>query len=347
MMELYLNQIDLTGTGRTTAGFRAGTALVWGNDVISDSSAMNINTECYRQTQVLPYGPSDGAAPIDKNDTEGNGTYVPGHSPRQFASGSISSSTFSGTTVAQVVVNGINGTLDWTGYELSDLTNPAGTVGLVDDDGAAVNCLITASSGTSNQATFTVSNTANQNYDSSSSWKKNDTVVIYRVLRSMDQPGMGQTDLLTGNPATGVSQWPHQNVEPIYAWLNTFNGANQYDTVKLPLQRPYPTIKENRDFFNWNASFVAGRDDTLSTGVGVGTLAQRPTHCTPGVDGVQPQAGTGNAPGVAYWATDTNTLYACTDTNTWTSYYTPYIYPHPLVSGDPVPPEAPQNLRIK
>ena len=28
-------------------------------------------------------------------------------------------------------------------------------------------------------------------------------------------------------------------------------------------------------------------------------------------------------------------LYKCTATNTWSVYYTPYDYPHPLRSGDP------------
>jgi hypothetical protein len=43
----------------------------------------------------------------------------------------------------------------------------------------------------------------------------------------------------------------------------------------------------------------------------------------------------GNTPGVGYWASDINTLYVCNPTNTWTVYYTPFTYPHPLVS-DPV-----------
>ena len=31
----------------------------------------------------------------------------------------------------------------------------------------------------------------------------------------------------------------------------------------------------------------------------------------------------------------------CTATNTWTLYYTPYTYPHPLVSGSSPPPPPP------
>jgi hypothetical protein len=77
-----------------------------------------------------------------------------------------------------------------------------------------------------------------------------------------------------------------------------------------------------------------------SIGVGQGTFANRPSTCTAGTD---PAQGNIAAPGVAYWATDQSTLYVCNPTNTWTAYYTPYTYPHPLTQGTQ-PPNPPTNL---
>jgi hypothetical protein len=64
-----------------------------------------------------------------------------------------------------------------------------------------------------------------------------------------------------------------------------------------------------------------------TTGMGFGTLSNRPTTCT-----------TGSEPGsgVGYFATDVGaqgTLYRCSATNVWTVQYTPYTYPHPLLQG--------------
>lgn len=74
-----------------------------------------------------------------------------------------------------------------------------------------------------------------------------------------------------------------------------------------------------------------------TTGIGHGTLANRPTTCT---HTTAPDGDEGG--GVMYWATDqgswnvsgdgrgSGVLYRCSATNTWTVHYTPYTYPHPL-----------------
>lgn len=126
----------------------------------------------------------------------------------------------------------------------------------------------------------------------------------------------GETFLNTAAPA--------QIKAPAYFWSNL--GVAQPNDIYL-----YGTsgdhIKNNRDYYNYTASF----DGTA--GVGCGTLAARPATCTTDV---------------AYWATNqsctdltgmvganpttpiSGTLYKCTAPNTWTAYYTPYTYPHPL-----------------
>ena len=89
-----------------------------------------------------------------------------------------------------------------------------------------------------------------------------------------------------------------------------------------------------------------------TSGVGWGTLANRPTTCT-----TSSETAYGNgAAGVGYFATDEGpqgTLYTCSATNTWTVYYTPYTYPHPLVSGTSTQPPTnggspapPKNLSV-
>lgn len=317
VVEAYLNTFDERTSGALGMDTRAGTGLYWGNTYLTKPGFAGYNINIYRQTQAQRiWGASNGTNCLDNNDTEGNGTYVAGHSPHLYFSGPISARVLNSNGLpTSITLNGIDGTRNWAGYTISDLGS--GTVSLTSASANMANiALIVSNSGT----TLTVTATANQN-STASNWAVGNAVAIYRLARaSLDQPGMGKSDLITGNPPTNT-QWPNQQSEPIYSWLNTLNGSNFAKMFKIPLNSPYPTVRENRDFYNWNTNFDG------KTGVGAGPLSARPSTCTTGV---------------GYWAADQNTLYVATATNTWSVYYKPYVYPHPLT----IRPLPPTNLTM-
>jgi hypothetical protein len=168
----------------------------------------------------------------------------------------------------------------------------------------------------------------------------------------LDQPGRGIGDLLTGgftfdgsgsnnvtNTATGCTSSspcaaPRQASEPIYEWMDNYSAVPQNPSNLVANSNPSALIA-NSDYYTWcSASSLSGCTSFNGTvGVGSGTLAARPSTCTTGV---------------AYWATDQGSwnnsgsggqgqLFKCTSTNTWTLFYTPYTYPHPLVASSPAP----------
>lgn len=158
----------------------------------------------------------------------------------------------------------------------------------------------------------------------------------------LDQPGRGYfASANAGNwpNASSYSELNYQALMPIYLAANVWNGGEPPATaVYFPSTTGY--MKTNRE---WYDQLPAGRFNG-TVGTGYGTLSQRPATCTTGV---------------GYWATDQGSwnasgadgvLYKCTARNTWTLYYTPYSYPHPLTGLSSNPPTtkltAPKNLRI-
>ncbi len=93
----------------------------------------------------------------------------------------------------------------------------------------------------------------------------------------------------------------------------------------------------------------------ITSGIGCGTLANRPPACTTGTGYWATNQSCTNLTGMvgAYPATPiSGTFYQCTSTNTWTAYFTPYTYPHPLRGGAGgggiavVAPNSPLNLTV-
>lgn len=133
-------------------------------------------------------------------------------------------------------------------------------------------------------------------------------------------------------------------LRPQYYWNNRWgDGTAITVNISCPNQGTMPVycpqhIQANRDYYQGGVAPQTSPTSPFNGtgGTGFGTLANRPATCTTGAEA---------GGGVAYWATDTSTLYRCSATNTWTAYYRPYVYPHPLVQ-DGSAPSPPTSLRI-
>lgn len=341
-IEVYKNNYNFTYTANA-GQIRGGTALIHDN-VYGGSLTAGTILQTFRDLFAWTIwggttGVNANTSLYDVNDSHGayyTGTVGTATTPSG-TSGTITDSGSPSWTTNQwqstagysyiIVNNSVVGTgTSWTGSTYQQ---------------ASVNLFGFITSNTPNQITFNWINFGYGPVGGNPTFSAGNSYSIYKVLVALDQPGRGQGDLLVrdsnGNPT--VVAWPHDALEPVYAWNNTHNGS------QVGVTSSSPTVWANRDYYNSVGGVQTSPTSPFNgtVGTGFGTLANRPTTCTAGTD-----VGGGSAiPGVAYWATDQNSgngeLYVCTATNTWTPYYTPYTYPHPLVSGTP---SAPTNLRI-
>ena len=126
-----------------------------------------------------------------------------------------------------------------------------------------------------------------------------------------------------------------------YFWRNLVNSSecvvetrNLWETWDPPHTEdagcPTEIPTENSEYWNYNASYGANADRSQQ-GIYCGDTL--PTKCNVG-DGAwitsQSCDTLTNYVGANPTTPISGTLYKCTSTDTWTSYYTPYTYPHPL-----------------
>lgn len=242
------------------------------------------------------------------NTFTGNG-FQNGDSFAILASTLSAAGTHTGSSGVQILTDSTKSWTvnQWAGYALLDITQ-----------------------GLSWQVGSNTSDTASyESQPNNPSWTltSGDEYAILRSTQCFDQPALSGGSLLSGTvPAIPASA---ETVDPIYEWDNTgttpLHGYVESDSLLIAADSGYYSGGANGAQTNATSPF----DGT--TGVGFGTLANRPTTCTQGVGYFATDQGTWNHSGNGFGQ---GVLYTCSATNTWTASYTPYTYPHPL-TGNP------------
>ena len=321
--EHYCNSVTSTLTvdpNFAAVDMSSGPALVWGNSwdqVFKSIYRFNVtrkNSATYAQTP-----PATGwgyAGPLKSGTVNVTGTAV------TWASGDNFDVAWPAGLMIYVVGMTAEGV---TGQEPAD--GPTGGIASVGSTTALTLCCSGHTGGPLTGAAYSIG----------AAWDVNTDSLGYPAL---DQPARGYGAILTNdhpnkiNLSTGTIAWPTQALEQIYIWNNTGGyvagwGNLTYSDVSSG------RVVTNRDFYAATTVQTSSSSPFNGTaGMGFGTLANRPTTCTVGVSYFATDQGSWNTSTTNYYGVQQNgadgVLYKCTATDTWTLYYTPYTYPHPL-----------------
>jgi hypothetical protein len=331
--EFYDNSLTCTNTSQgcvSGLGERSGVSYTFDNTFTAQSGSWFNNYVTLVDYRTFAYFPvwngCDGTSPYDDNDgtVYYTGTYT----------GVNGLTTFLDSAEAWI---GTFGSSSWASTAAAN-GSPYSIHNVTQDFGAE----IASSSG--DGLTFANPPDCDWAAQSNCTWNLGDTYQIRRATYCLDQPSRSGGTLLSGatpSPAANVGEV----LDPTYEWGDTHTGSFNHD----PIDSGTLKLMNNRDYY-YEVSQSAQTSPTSpfngTVGTGFGTLANRPTTCTPRV---------------AYWATDQGSwnqsgnggqgeLYTCTATNTWTMSYEPYTYPHPLIAGGTTgtsggnPPSPPTEL---
>lgn len=311
--EVYRNTVLISGWAASTfAGTRGGTGMTFDNAITTTGG-----------------GSIDGIANLsnDRQDDTLGGNRTLYFGPCGVVTLSAGALTSSGTTA----------TITLTGHRFNVTPQNAMPITISGASPAGYNGTFTITGGTTGTITYTLASTlsspATGTITIRNPYDGNTDATGYRCL---DQVGAGQGDLMSGFDPPLPKAWTNQALEPHYFWNNTKNAA-----ITNPVSNS-ASVVNLRDYFGHNASF----NGTTQHGVGVGVRSARPSSCAVGDAWWATDIGSWNTVTSGPWVGIQGVLDKCTATNTWTNAaYTPYQYPHPLVSGDIPPDPPPANVR--
>jgi hypothetical protein len=305
--EFYGNTWTVTSGTPQVAGARGGTGVAWGNTLTASGGAMCcfFTLSTYRAGgNTGGWGACDGSTVYDGNDGT---TYYSG------TIGSYNAGTYTITA---------SGSPGWTTNQWSPAGAPYSVHDVTQNNGWEISA--------NGSGTLTL-NSALAGGPGSWTPAPGDSIQILRATWCLDQAaGRGAGILYSGSTATPASS-ANEVLSPSYFWSNPSPspafGFIDSDTLRVINGRDYYTENVNQTA---QTSATSPFDGTTTIGFGHGTLARRPTTCTTGVGYFATDQGSWNISGNTF---GNGVMYLCTSTNTWTSSYTPYTYPHPLDSG--------------
>jgi hypothetical protein len=310
-LEVYNNTIGCTGNCfGVIATMRSGVGYFYGNVVTVTGGSGQANTTVNMQVlrgyrgPASPWGSCDGTGPYDTNDgvVYGSGTISTGGSTN------VITDAAKGWTVNQWFSNG-------SPYSIHNTTQSPAFGDEIKSNTAT---------------TYTFVSSARTNVNVLQTWNVPDSYQILRATVCIDQPGRSGGTLLSGGTPSPTGSLG-QVLDPLYEWNEQVTGT-YFNHGISQTQNNTARLLADRDWYNAATGIQTNATTPFNgtTGTGWGTLANRPTTCSPTV---------------GYADIATNTLYKCLTTNTWTASYTPYVYPHPL-SGTPTTPSAPTNTNV-
>lgn len=234
--EVYNNIFDWDG--RAPHDCRTGTYIwhdnAWPTKMGRDTDYF-ITLPVFRENfRAFSWGFAQGTNPWDQNDTEGDGTFVEGHPPKTFETGTATSASVrnnKGVTFGDNLKHWKPG--QWKGYSITNVSSPQKYFGMWIVDN------------TEN----TITHTPGQGLK----FAVGEKYEINRVVRALDQSGAGKGDLLkivgdhAINTVTGKISYPHQQQETCYEWNNTHTPTGK--PLKFDGGRNCST-KEGRDYIN-------------------------------------------------------------------------------------------------